>query len=279
MDFLITVNELKEKQRNGENLILVDVRYNLTDPKAGKEAYLASHIPGAVYLDLKKDLSGKSGKHGGTHPLPEREKLAEKLGELGIEQETLVVIYGEGNDMFTARCLWLFQYLGHEKVWILEGGLSKWVEEGHDVTSEIPNYPPKKFVPAPSKHDTADMLEVKQKMKEESAILIDSRARERYLGATEPLYGKAGHIPGAKNYFWKNVLDDKGNWKSNQAIEQHFKDLPKDAEIIVSCGSGVSACPNVLALKQAGYNNVKLYPGSFSDWISYEENPVETGEE
>src|SRR5690625_4835394 len=119
------------------------------------------------------------------------------------------------------------------------------------------------------------MQDVKQKMKEKSAILIDSRSRERYLGKTEPLYAKAGHIPGATNYFWKDVLDENGLWKSDKELTAHFKALSKNDEIIVSCGSGVSACPNVLALKMAGYENVKLYPGSFSDWISYEENKVE----
>ena len=278
MDFLMTVTEL-EKRLNASDIIPIDVRFQLNDPEAGRSAYEKSHIPGAVYLDLKEDLSGKAEQHGGSHPLPGRKRLADKLGQSGMDRETTVVIYGESNDMFSARCLWLFHHLGHEKAFILDGGWSEWVKEGNRVTTEIPNYPPKTFIPGQRKDDTVDMPDVKQKMDEKSAVLIDSRARERYLGETEPLYGKAGHIPGAKNYFWKEVLDDEGNWKSLNELEHHFSDLPKDEEIIVSCGSGVSACPNVLALKQAGFKNVKLYPGSFSDWISYEDNPVEKGEE
>ena len=278
MDFLMEVAEL-EKSLSASDIIPVDVRFQLNDPEAGRSAYEKSHIPGAVYLDLKEDLSGKAEQHGGSHPLPDREKLAGKLGNLGIAQDTTVVIYGESNDMFSARCLWLFRHLGHEKAYILDGGWSEWVKQENKVTTEIPNYSPKTFTLGQPKEDTVDISDVKQKVSEESAVLIDSRARERYLGKTEPLYEKAGHIPGAKNYFWKEVLDDEGNWKSLKELEHHFSDLPKDEEIIVSCGSGVSACPNVLALKQAGFKNVKLYHGSFSDWISYEDNPVEKGGE
>src|SRR5699024_8545227 len=125
--------------------------------------------------------------------------------------------------------------------------------------------------------NTVTMEDVKER-DQESTILLDSRAFERYLGKVEPLYDRSGHIPGAKNYFWQDVLTD-GKWKDEQALEKHFEKLPKDKEIIVSCGSGVSACPNILALQAIGYTNVKLYPGSFSDWISYPENDLETENE
>lgn len=279
MSLLISFEELKQLQEQRENMVIIDVRYQLNDPEAGRRAYLTSHIPGAVYLDLKEDLSGEVKKHGGSHPLPNRHTLAERLGNLGIDEHTKVVIYGESNDMFAARCLWLFQYLGHEMATILDGGWSAWVKEGNEVTAEIPSYQVKTFELQPAKNDTVDIDEVKVKLKDNSAVLIDSRARSRYLGDTEPLYEKAGHIPGAKNYFWKDVLDEEGNWKSIEELNHHFAALSKEDEIIVSCGSGVSACPNVLALKQAGFKNVKLYPGSFSDWISYADNPVKKGEE
>src|SRR5699024_70127 len=127
--------------------------------------------------------------------------------------------------------------------------------------------------------EVVDMKQVKEKLADDTAILIDSRSRDRYLGKTEPMHPKAGHIPGAKNMFWKGVLDADGHWKNVDELKEHFADLPKDEEIIVSCGSGVSATPNIMGLKMAGFKNIKLYTGSYSDWISYDENELETKEE
>lgn len=280
MSFLMTVNQLENSMQNNErDVAIVDVRYQLNNPAAGRVAYQKGHIPGAVYLDLKEDLSSEAKQHGGSHPLPDKDVLASKLGELGIDHDTLVVIYGEKNDMFSARCLWLFHYLGHENAYILDGGLAKWLQEGNEITTDTPQRKAKTFKPSSFENKIVNMQDVKQKMDDKPAVLIDSRSKDRYLGKTEPLYGRAGHIPGAKNYFWKDVLDAEGNWKDNEELERHFSDLSKSDEIIVSCGSGVSACPNILALKRAGFTNVKLYPGSFSDWISYDENPLETKEE
>ncbi|SEQ74590.1 thiosulfate/3-mercaptopyruvate sulfurtransferase [Virgibacillus subterraneus] len=271
---------LKEQLENKlENTVVVDVRFELNDPEAGRKAYLESHIPHAVYLDLNKDLSGKAEKHGGNHPLPDKDMFAAKIGNIGIDHDTAVVIYDQRNDMFAARLWWLLHYIGHDNVYLLDGGFERWVEQGHEVSSEIPTLSAKDFQPNFRKNQVADIDEVKEKLGNKSAVLIDSRSRDRYLGKTEPLYPKAGHIPGAKNYFWKNVLDENGNWKNDTDLQENFSSLSKEDEIIVSCGSGVSACPNVLALKKAGYKNVKLYPGSFSDWISYEKNEIEKKDE
>ncbi|WP_337019797.1 sulfurtransferase [Oceanobacillus massiliensis] len=276
---LISVSRLKRRLENNlNNTVLVDVRFKLDDPDAGRKMYLSSHLPGAVYMDLNKDLSGRAEKHGGSHPLPDMDLFASKIGNIGIDNDTTVVIYDQGDDMFAARLWWLLEAIGHDKVYILEGGYKGWVEEGNQVTDELPTLEPKEFHSDIHTINIADMQEVKEKIKTNSALLIDSRSRERYLGETEPLYSMAGHIPGAKNYFWKDVFASDGTWKKADALEEHFSLLPKEGEIIVSCGSGVSACPNILALKAAGFSNVKLYPGSFSDWISYDENEVELEE-
>ncbi|MGY0694342.1 sulfurtransferase [Virgibacillus sp. FSP13] len=276
MSVLVSSDWLVKRLKNHpESTVIIDVRFSLTDPKAGKTAYEKSHIPGAVYLDLNKNLSGPVKEHGGNHPLPDMNDFAEKMGEIGIDNETAVVIYDQDNDMFSARLWWLLQYAGHEQSHILDGGLTGWVRQGHVTTNKIPVPSVKQFKPSVLTNEVVHIDGVKEKLKSESAILLDSRANDRYLGKTEPLYAKAGHIPGAKNYFWKDVLDENGLWKKDKELASHFAALSKDDEIIVSCGSGVSACPNVLALKLAGYENVKLYPGSFSDWISYEENEVE----
>ncbi|MYL46828.1 sulfurtransferase [Virgibacillus halodenitrificans] len=280
MSYLISVNRLKSRlENNQDNTVLVDVRFQLGDPQAGRKAYLEEHIPGAVYMDLEKDLSGKKEKHGGSHPLPDIDMLAAKISNIGIDHDTTVVVYDKENDMFAARFWWLLHYMGHKKVYVLEGGYDCWKKEGNETTSEIPQLQKKHFSPSVREDEKVSIETVKQKLTNENTIVIDSRAKERYLGKTEPMYAKAGHIPGTKNFFWKELIKDNQTWKKGEELAEHFKSLPKNKEIIVSCGSGVSACPNILALKSAGYSNVKLYPGSFSDWISYEENPVETKDE
>ncbi|WP_077324287.1 sulfurtransferase [Virgibacillus siamensis] len=279
MEEIVSVDWLADTMKEGlGDIVIVDVRFELTDDEAGRKAYLNSHIPNAVYLDLDKDLSGKAQKHGGNHPLPDMETFTAKLGHIGIGNNTTVVVYGKGNDMFAGRLWWLLHYVGHDNVYLLDGGFDEWIGKGYDISTDIPKLEPKTFTPRIQEEEAVDIEQVKEKLDNQSAILIDSRSKARYLGETEPLYAKAGHIPGAKNYFWKNVLDESGKWKNKEELAVNFKDLSKDKEIIVSCGSGVSATPNVLALKAAGFKNVKLYPGSYSDWISYEDNKVEKKE-
>lgn len=280
MSYLVSVDWLKKQLENqANNMVVVDVRFSLKDPDAGKNAYEQGHIPGAMYLDLNKDLSSPKQDHGGNHPLPDMKTLTEKLGEIGIDNQTAVVIYDENNDMFGARLWWLLDYMGHENVYLLDGGIKRWIKEGNVVTTDILVPTIKQFKANVKLDHVVDINEVKEKMKDKSAVLLDSRSKDRYLGETEPMYAKAGHIPGAINFFWKNVLHEDGLWKSDEDLQTYFETLDKNDEIVVSCGSGVSACPNVLGLKMAGYTNVKLYPGSYSDWVSYEENPVETKEE
>lgn len=272
---IVTCDWLKDKKRE-EDIVIVDVRFQLQDPDAGRTAYLEGHIPGAVYLDLNKDLSAKPQKHGGSHPLPDVDTFSAKLRHIGVSQDKTVVIYDAHNDMFASRMGWLLYYIGHENVNLLDGGLDAWIEEGNELTTDIPTLNEGTFQPRVRSNEIVDMNTVKGRDKD--ALLIDSRSNERYLGKTEPMYKKSGHIPGATNSFWKGVLRENGSWKSADELREHFQDIPKNKEIIVSCGSGVSACPNVIGLKKAGFTNVKLYPGSYSDWISYEENTVEKGE-
>lgn len=280
MSYLVSVDWLKKQFDKRENdMVIVDVRFSLTDPDEGRKAYEQGHIPNAFYLDLNKDLSSPASEHGGNHPLPDHEQLAEKLGEIGIDQQTTVIIYDEMNDMFASRLWWLLDYMGHQKKYLLDGGISRWREKGNVMTTAIPVPDIKDFQPNIQKENIVDINQVKEKMQDKSAVLIDSRSKDRYLGKVEPLYAKAGHIPGATNFFWKDVLQENGLWKNHADLELNFDRINKDEEIIVSCGSGVSACPNIIALRMAGYENVKLYPGSYSDWISYADNPVETKDE
>jgi thiosulfate/3-mercaptopyruvate sulfurtransferase len=269
-----------EIEKNNKNLVIVDTRFNLRNPDEGYNQYLEGHLPGAVYVDLEKHLSGPIDKHGGRHPLPEIDILAKKLGDLGISNDSVVVIYDDQGGMNASRLWWLLNYIGVSYPAVLDGGWKKWTREDKSITTVVPNPSPKTLLPQLNNEwKWVDHFDVQKKLNQTDTILIDSRENPRYLGEFEPIDAVAGHIPGAKNYFWKDVLNEAGSWKEREALITHFSTIPLDKEIIVYCGSGVSACPNILALKEVGYSNVKLYAGSWSDWISYPDNPIAIGDE
>ncbi|WP_238655138.1 sulfurtransferase [Paenibacillus piscarius] len=304
MDSTVTKRWLLARLYEPEQTI-VDCRFNLNDPGEGRALYEAGHIPGAVYLDLKLDLSAPEAEHGGRHPLPDPQVFAARLSKLGISNDTRIVAYDDEDGMNAARLWWMLRYLGHEQVFILEGGFSQWKAEKYPVTDHQPVRVPSSFTANVQPQMLADIDEVRQisaKLVQARAgertgdsaeagagavlstnaasptlpVLIDSRSNDRFRGMNETMYPKAGHIPGAVNYFWKDTQNAEGSWKSAEELQAHFAGLDKDREIIVYCGSGVTACPNILALEKAGFKNVRLYAGSWSDWISYEENAVAT---
>lgn len=256
------------------DVVLVDCRFNLTEKDAGRVAYEAGHIPGAAYLDLEKDLSSPVQAHGGRHPLPNTDELAKKFGEMGIDEGQRVIAYDDQNGAMASRLWWLLKYLGHDKVQVLEVGFSAWENQGFPVVLDVPTPLAKTFVPRVKDEWIVDKNRIKNQFGDD--LLVDSRAPERYRGETEPLDLKAGHIPGAINFFWQENVKD-GKWKSTEELIKRFKAL-EDRPVTLYCGSGVTACSNFLALTEAGHTRVKLYPGSWSDWISYEENAIETGE-
>ncbi|WDF52157.1 sulfurtransferase [Paenibacillus sp. KACC 21273] len=278
------------------DMVIVDCRFWLNDKPAGAIAYQAEHIPGAVYLDLETDLSAPVTAHGGRHPLPDVDQLALTLGKAGINSNSRVVVYDDNKGMNAARLWWMLHYVGHEQVYILNEGFTTWKNANFPVTSDQPVVIPTTFVANVQPNMLANVEDVRQvsqayrsfnttdsayaENKTSVPILIDSREHKRYLGLQEPIDPKAGHIPGSVNYFWLDTHhDEQDRYDNVEQLEKHFAELDKNAEIIVYCGSGVSACPNVLALNEAGYKNVKLYSGSWSDWISYEENPIAIGKE
>jgi thiosulfate/3-mercaptopyruvate sulfurtransferase len=261
-----------------EDVRIIDCRFYLNDPKRGLAEYIEDHIPGALYFDLEKDLSAPVSKHGGRHPLPPVEEVAEKLGAAGIDETVTVVAYDDQDGAMAARCWWLLRYLGHESVYVLDGNYTQWKEKGYPITTEIPTVPPRSFQPRLQPSWLATVDDVRHAVREGSAVLIDSREWKRYAGIEEPIDLVAGHIPGAVHMFWKDGIMDSGYWKDPEQQTQRFASIHKDAPIIVYCGSGVTACPNVLVLKEAGYTNVRLYAGSWSDWISYPDHPIASGE-
>jgi thiosulfate/3-mercaptopyruvate sulfurtransferase len=249
--------------------IAVDCRFSLADPHLGRQQYQQSHIPGAYYLDLDRDLSSPVQERGGRHPLPDPEQLAGKLTAMGIQRETLVVAYDDSNAAFASRLWWLLRYLGHDRVALLDGGWSGWVAEGYPVSDVVPEPQQGNFVPQVRSDWIVDLETVKARKDLPGVVLIDSREGDRYRGEREPIDPLAGHIAGAVNYFWREACDDRGYFRPPSEQQQRWTQLDPKEEIIVYCGSGVTACVNLWSMAVAGIPTAKLYPGGWSDWCSY----------
>lgn len=273
MKYIIDSN-LANTLRLHPNIVFLDCRFQLSNQNYGYSAYVKSHIPHARFVDLKNDLSSEVKKHGGRHPLPNLQEFSELLGNLGIDQNTIVICYDDGFLENAARCWFLCRLVGHRYSFVLNGGFKDWNENGFEVTDKIEPFTQKKFEANVNEQMLSFIAEVKEKQLNENVNLIDSREYIRYKGEVEPIDRIAGHIPGAKHLFWKDVLNDKGRIKSKEELQSLYKQFSKDKESIVYCGSGVTGCVNFLGLVEADYSNVKLYAGSFSDWVSYEENVV-----
>lgn len=279
MKNFISVRDLKDRLDDPQlarNLVVVDTRFNLRDPAEGPKLYKESHLPGAAYFDLDKDLSSPPKEHGGRHPLPEVEGFVKKLELAGIGDDTSVVVYDDASNVFAGRMWWLLRYLGHGDVRVLDGGLSAWQAAGYETTAELPHRERASLTPRPNPEMVASIEEVKRKLGDPHTVLIDSRGAARYRGDDEPLDKKAGHIPSARNLPYAGNFEN-GKLKAEEALKERFAEV-NDAEVIVYCGSGVSAANNLLALEEVGVEGAKLYVGSWSDWSSYEDTPVETGE-
>ena len=261
------------------DLVIVDCRFVMGQPEAGRMAYEEEHIPGAVYFDLDIDLASQVSDHGGRHPLPDMEQFRRTLERVGINNDTRIVAYDDQGGAMASRLWWLLQYIGHSSTYIMNEGFTNWKQSGYPLSDKQPIRIPQSFSPHIQHDMVVTMEDVSKASVDHTSLLIDSREPNRYLGLEEPIDSVAGHIPSAINLFWKGLKLDNGTWKSPEELQNHFKDIPKDQEIIVYCGSGVTACPNILGLYEAGYTQVKLYAGSWSDWISYEGNEIATGEE
>jgi thiosulfate/3-mercaptopyruvate sulfurtransferase len=277
MQYHADSNWLKEHLEDS-NIRVIDCRFHLGNPDAGRVQYEQGHITGAVYFDLEKDLSGAVGKHGGRHPLPDFSQLKARLEESGINNDTTLVAYDAKEGAFASRFWWLLKYLGHDHVYILNGGFEAWTKAGYPVDDQIPKYERSEFIISENKEMLASYEEVKDIALNgnEAAVLVDSRENKRFIGIEEPIDRIAGHIPTAINKPWMEGLEN-GFFKPKHQQEERFAGLDKEQPVIVYCGSGVTATPNFIALKEAGFKHVKLYAGSYSDWVSYHDNPVGKG--
>ncbi|MCL1474212.1 sulfurtransferase [Argonema antarcticum A004/B2] len=251
-------------------IVIVDCRFSLADTELGPLQYQTSHIQGSHYLDLNDDLSSPVGKHGGRHPLPNPVELAKKLAAIGINsQETLVVAYDDSRFAFASRLWWLLRYLGHDKVALLDGGWKSWLSAGYPVTDALAMPKQGKFLPEVRSHFVVDIDTVKDRKDLPEVVLVDSRESDRYRGEREPIDPIAGHIPSAVNYPWQDVTDEVSRVLPVTEQKRRWSGLENAQEIMVYCGSGVTACVNLLSLEMAGIHTGKLYAGSWSDWCSY----------
>jgi thiosulfate/3-mercaptopyruvate sulfurtransferase len=267
---LVSVDWLRE-HLNDPQVAIADCRFSLADPQLGQQQYLAGHLPGAYYFDLNQDLSSPVRQRGGRHPLPDIDQLSSKLATMGLDSTTSplkqVVAYDESRFGFAARFWWLLRYLGYDAVFVLDGGLQAWQQAGYPMTTVIPEAQMGYFVPQVRSNWVVNQEIVKARKDLPNVVLVDSREAVRYRGEYEPIDPIAGHISGAVNYPWQDVTDQEGKARSPLEQQQRWSQLPAEADVIVYCGSGVTACVNLLSLELAGRWG-KLYAGSWSDWCS-----------
>jgi thiosulfate/3-mercaptopyruvate sulfurtransferase len=259
---------------------IVDCRYKLDDASWGEREYAAAHIPGSVYADLAHDLAGPKTGTNGRHPLPEPHALAQTLGRLGVSSGVQVVAYDQENGMYASRLWWLLRWLGHDAVAVLDGGLKKWNAEARPASSGVERREPRVFSGSPRPEMAVDVEAVAAMVDTPAWRLLDARAPERYRGDSEPIDTKAGHIPGAANHFFQSNLDEQGLFRTPEELRAKITEstgnVPAD-QIVCYCGSGVTACHNLLALEHAGLKGAKLYAGSWSEWSADPARPVEKG--
>jgi len=261
-------------------LVVVDVRHDLAQPDDyGDNAYAQSHIPGARFAHVDRDLSAQKTGRNGRHPLPTPEAAAALFGRLGIDATKQIVVYDQESGMFASRLWWMLRWLGHDRAAVLDGGFAKWQREGKPTSTETPTVQPTTFVPARVR-PTVSATGVAASLPRHALLLLDARAAERYRGDVEPLDPVAGHIPGAINRPYTRNVSTEGTFRSARELRAEFEAMlhgrsPDD--LVHYCGSGVSACHNLLAMTVAGYPLTRLYPGSWSEWVSVPERPVAKG--
>ena len=275
---IISVEELKENFSNTD-WVICDCRFDIHNPSFGREAYLEGHIPQAIYVDLDMDLSTKPDGTNGRHPLPSLVELLELIESLGITNQSQVVVYDDEGGGSAARLWWILRYLGHENVAVLDGGIQSWMTDGNDLT-DIEDKKERGHFEADVQEDRLMSLDqLRRNLENMTFLLLDTRAQERYRGEEEPIDPIARHIPGAENRHWGENLEESGAFKSVDVLRSEIQILLEGrsaANAVVYCGSGVTACHNLLAFVHAGYPIPRLYAGSWSEWSSDPTRGVET---
>lgn len=276
---IVSVDELAA-HLDDPRWVIVDCRHLLQDHGAGRRLYDAVHVPGAHFVSVENDLSGpKTGKNG-RHPMPDPERFAQLLRDLGVHPDTQIVAYDAGNDGFAARFWFLARYVGHDAVAVLDGGFAAWAGTGKRITTEEPKRPGNGTLQAkPRTHTTVNANDVVEAIEKNHFTLVDARGADRFAGQNETIDPVGGHIPGAINRpFRANFNGPFGTYKAPQQLRAEFEALGIDPEKVVhQCGSGVTAAANLLAMEIAGLEGARLYPGSWSEWCSDPSRPMTRG--
>lgn len=260
--------------------MIVDCRFYLAEPSKGEAEYEKEHLPGAVYAHLDRDLSAPRTGRNGRHPMPSLETMAERFSRFGIDDEVQVVAYDTSQGQMAARLWWMLRYLGHDAAAVLDGGLQSWKAEGLPLAGGRETRAPRKFIPRPREAMRIDVDTLERERSKH--LLIDARAPERFRGEVEPLDPVKGRIPGARNHPTASSLASDGRFLSPEQLRARFQSIVggRPLESVISyCGSGVTACHNLLAMDVAGIHGARLYPGSWSEWCADGRRPVERGEE
>ncbi len=279
---LISAKDLAQHAHD-VNWVVLDCRHDLTNPDAGKDAYAAGHIPGAQFAHVDIDLSDKSpspnGVFRGRHPLPERHAFIETLRGWGVHEDSQVIAYDAQGGMFAARLWWMLRWTGHAAVAVLDGGLQAWQALDLPLSTESVTRPRSHIEARPALTTTVNAEEVLANLSQPVRTVIDARAPDRFRGENETLDPVGGHIPGAKNRFFKDNLQSDGRFKPAEQLHQEFSALITTPEAsIMQCGSGVTACHNLLAMEIAGLKGAALYPGSWSEWCADPFRPIASGD-
>jgi thiosulfate/3-mercaptopyruvate sulfurtransferase len=264
------------------NLVVFDCRHDLARPGVGRRAYLATHIAGAQFMDCDEDFCGVKGPATGRHPLPDPEHFATLLAERGVDNECQVVAYDDADGIFAARLWWMLRWLGHDEVAVLDGGFPSWVEEGLPRASGMERRPPSYFGYRLRRNVEVDVGFVLARHRDPAMLLLDARPPERFRGENENLDPVAGHIPGSVNWFFGNNVDEEGRFKAPDVLRREYDALlagRAPEQVVHTCGSGVTACHNLLAMEIAGLTGSKLFVGSWSEWITDPTRPIAIGPE
>ena len=255
---------------------IVDCRHLLSDVGYGENVYAEGHLPGAVFMHLDRDLSGVMNGRNGRHPLPDPQLLAGKLGAAGVGRQTpQVVAYDDDGGMYAVRLWWLLRWMGHDRVAVLDGSIRQWVAQGRPLTTDAP-----KFTPALFEVELRDWVvtsdQVEANLKANDFCLIDARGPDRFRGENETMDPVGGHVPGARNRFFRDNLD-AGSFRPAAELRQQYLGVlagVEPAQVVMYCGSGVTACHDLLAMEMAGLPGARLYAGSWSEWCSDPRRPV-----